>query len=109
MLYSDRQIDEWATKTANFGLLDEEIERIKSLMVFRTKNPLSDMESNRAIVLQYNRMFKALLSEKSRQELIEKVSDNDCSSPKDSCASPTDDTPRSVGVWNVLKQQAPWR
>lgn len=105
MELSDGHINNWIQRVAQYDLLDLEIERTKSLMVFRTKNPSVNKEDQRVIIFNYNRMFKALLSEKSRQELVKQMGNNNSSRSENSGSSPANNAPRSIRIRDILEQQ----
>ena len=95
----------WIQRIVKYDLLDLEIDRTKSLMQYRTRNPSSSKEDQNLLISNYNRMFKALLSEKARQELVKQVGDNNSSRSENSSSSPADNAPRSIRIRDILEQE----
>lgn len=101
-LYIERVLDEHR--------LDDEILRIENLLVGLTKHPHPDKAIQARKVQLMNQIFKALLSAKeAREKCIQQIRQDNSSRPENGSASPADNTPRRVGVWNVLKKKVPWR
>jgi len=105
MNYSDRDIDMWIYRVVQHDLLDLEIDRTKSLMQFRTRNPAVNKDDQRILISNYNRLFKALLSEKSRQELVKQMRYNNSSRPENGGPSPANNAPRSIRIRDILEQE----
>ena len=101
-LYIERVLDEHR--------LDDEILRIQNTMVGLTKHPHPDKAIQARKVQLMNQIFKALLSAKeAREKCIQQIRQDYSRSPENGSARPADNTPRRVGVWNVLKKKVPWR
>lgn len=101
-LYIERVLDEHR--------LDEEILRIENLLVGLTKQPHPDKGIQARKVHLMNQIFKALLSAKeAREKCIQQIRQNNSGSAENGSPRPADNTPRRVGVWNVLKQKVTGR
>jgi len=100
--YIERTLDEHR--------LDDEILRIQNLLLGLTKHPHPDKAIQAQKVRLMTEIFKALLSAKeSREKAIQEVCENDRRSAENGSPSPADNTPRRIGVWNVLKQKVTGR
>jgi hypothetical protein len=56
-------------------------------------------------IKKFDQMFKALLTEKARQERSQKVGNHNGGSPQNCSTRPADNSTRGVGVGDILKQQ----
>jgi tRNA G37 N-methylase TrmD len=56
-------------------------------------------------IKRYDQMFKALLAEKARQEVLNKMSNYNSRNTEDAGARKADDTGSSIGVGDILKQE----
>jgi hypothetical protein len=74
-------------------------------MIEATRHPNPDKEQQRASIAKLNRIFKALLAEKTRQEVVQEVRDDNAGNPENSSTRPAHNPTRSVGIWNVLKEK----
>lgn len=101
-LYIERVLDEHR--------LDDEILRIQNLLLGLTKHPHPDKTVQARKVQLMTQIFKALLSAKeAREKCIQQIRQDNSGGTENGSPSPADNTPRRVGVWNVLKQKVPWR
>jgi hypothetical protein len=101
-LYIERVLDEHR--------LGDEILRIQNVRLGLTKYPHPDKAVQTRKVQVVTEIFKALLSAKeAREKAIQEVRENYGGGSENGSASPADNTPRRIGVWNVLKQKVPWR
>ena len=99
-------IDAYVERVLDEHRLDDELLRIENLLVGLTKLPHPDKAIQARKVQLMNQIFKALLSAKeAREKCIQQIREDYRRSTQDCSASPTDDTPRRVGVWNILKQK----
>lgn len=104
-MYDERTIIGYIREVRQRNLLQDELKRIQGLMLQSTIHPHQNPEQHQVNVACQNRLFKALLAEKARQEAIEQMSQNNSSASKDSGTSPTDDTPRSIRIRHILEQE----
>jgi hypothetical protein len=86
------------------GALEAELKRTREYMVGSTIHPIADKEKQVQYVAQMNQVFRALLAEKARQELVKKVREDDRRRAEDARARVTDNAPRGVRIRNILKQ-----
>ena len=89
----------------NLEDIDGEIQRIQELMVGASKYPFPNKAHQDENVGRLTQIFQALLTEKARQEVVKQVRDNNTSNAQNSSTSPADNTPRSIGIGNILKQK----
>jgi hypothetical protein len=100
--YIERVMDEYR--------LEDEILRIQNLLLGLTKYPHPDKAIQARKVQLMTQIFKALLSAKeSREKCIQQIREDYRRSTENRSPSPADNTPRGVGVWNILKQKVAWR
>lgn len=103
MPFDEYQLRVYITEIRDAGVLDEEMKRVQDLMVGNLKHPESESEKQRDIVVRFNQMFRALLAEKSRQEALKKVgNDNRSNTQYGSTCVAHDPRPR-ISIWNILK------
>jgi len=86
------------------GALEAELKRTREYMVGSTVHPLADKERQTQYVAQMNQVFRALLAEKARQELVQKVREDDRRRAEDARARVANNAPRCVRIRNILKQ-----
>lgn len=99
-------IDAYVERVLDEHRLEDEILRIQNTMVGLTRHPHPDKAIQARKVQGLTQIFKALLSAKeSREKCIQQIREDYRRSTQDCSASPTDNAPRRVGVWHVLKQK----
>jgi hypothetical protein len=91
------------------GALEAELRQTRAYMLDSTSRPLADKEKQVQYVAQMNQVFRALLAEKARQELVEKVREDDRRRAEDARARVTNNAPRGVRIRNILKQDVTGR
>jgi len=91
------------------GALEAELKQTRTYMLDSTSHPLADKEKQVQYVAQMNQVFRALLAEKARQELVQKVRDDDRRRAEDARARVADNAPRGVRIRNILKQDVTGR
>jgi hypothetical protein len=107
-MFTPEQVNNYLISVIDYGMVDEELERIQDLMIEQTKHPVPNKEFQKERIKRLNQMFQALLkakSEQPRKEVVENVCDNNSSSTEDSSTRPAHDPARSKSVWNVLKEK----
>lgn len=87
------------------GDIDAEIKRIQECMVGATKHPHADKAMQTEGIARFTEIFQHLLAEKARKEIVQQVRQNDTGNTENSSAGPTDNTPRSIGIGNILKEK----
>lgn len=90
---------------ASHGLLDDEISTVQACLVATTKNPHADPDIQRQRVSMYTTLFRALLTEKTRQKPVENVRQHDSSPAQDCSTRPAHNPTRRKSIWHVLKQK----
>lgn len=85
--------------------IDLQIEQISKLMIGLTKNPDKNRVVQASKVYEMEYIFRAMLTEKSRQKIAKELRDHNRSNAKNSGASPTHNTTGSVRIRNVLKEK----
>lgn len=104
-MYDERTINGYINEVRRQNVLGSELMRVQTLMLESTLHPHENPRQQAIIVACQNQMFKALLTEKARQELVEKMGDDNGSGTQDTSAHPTDNTPRSKRIRDILQQQ----
>ena len=85
--------------------LEHEIQCVRRILIGVHKYAFFTREERAQRVKKFDTMFKALLTEKARQERAQKVSHNNRSSTQDSSTCPTDNTAGGVSIWDVLEKE----
>lgn len=99
-------IDAYVEQILDEHRLDDELLRIQHLLLGLTKHPHPDTTVQARKVHLMTQIFRALLSAKeAREKCIQQIRENHRRSAENCSARPADNTPRRVGVWNVLKQK----
>lgn len=80
--------------------LDDELQLIQRHMLLSTQK-----HDHHDIIIGLNQCFKALLTEKARQKAVEQMRQHNSRSTQSRGPSPAHNAPRSIGTWNILKQQ----
>lgn len=101
--FSDYEIRMYVADIRDAGVLDEEIVRVRGLMVDITRDPNEDKGLQRQLVTKVNQMFKGLLTEKARQESLKKVRDDNSSNAQDGGTRVAHDPRPRIRIWNILK------
>lgn len=104
LYFAQKDIDSYIEHVVSKGLLESEIRQTRKYMLESTNRPLPDKEKQVQYVAQMNQVFRALLTEKARQELVQKVRDDDRRRAENPSPSVADNTSRRVRVGNILKQ-----
>jgi hypothetical protein len=100
--HTPSQMVEYIQNVEDIG---KEIQRIKELLVGASKYPLPEKTAQDHNVGRLTEIFQALLTEKARQEIVKQVRENNASNTQNSSTSPANNTPRSIGIGNILKQK----
>ena len=94
------------TRTAAaHGLLDDEISTVQACLIETAKHPHPDPENQRQRVSMYTTLFRALLTEKTRQKPVQNVGQNDSRPAQDCSTRPAHNPTRRKSIWHVLKQK----
>jgi hypothetical protein len=107
--FSQQEMAMYVKHVLSKGALEAELKRTREYMVGSTVHPIADKEKQTQYVAQMNQVFRALLAEKARQELVEKVREDDRRRAEDARARVADNAPRGVRIRNILKQDVTGR
>lgn len=88
---SQYQLNEYLFQVRNMDSLDYELSRIQKTMVDITKEAPTTIQ--RQNVVHINQIFRVLLAEKTRQEIVYNLRDNNRRNTENSGTSPADDSP----------------
>ena len=86
-------------------ILHQELERIQNILKGAEQVPLPDKAAQRDNIARITQIFKALLAEKARQEVVKEVRQDNTSNTEYGSTRPAHDPTRRVGIWNVLKEK----
>jgi hypothetical protein len=101
----DSELRDYIHDVVTYKDLHEEIAQVRKVLVGLHTYHHFTVTDQQARIKRYDQMFKALLTEKARQEVLNKMSNHKSSNTKDTGTGKTDDTGSSVGVGNILKEQ----
>jgi len=102
--FSQEDMTRYVEHVVSRGALEAELKRTREYMVGSTVHPLADKERQTQYVAQMNQVFRALLAEKARQELVQKVREDDRRRAEDARARVANNAPRGVRIRNILQQ-----
>ncbi len=98
---SQEQLNDYIFELRQMCMLEKELSRIRQTMVSITKQPRSTAQQRN--VVHINQIFRALLAEKTRQEIVDNMRYNNGSSSQNSSTGPADDAPRSIRIRYILQ------
>lgn len=98
------ELKDYIDDVVKYGDIDREIKHIRKVLVGLHNYHLLTPEVQQNRVKKYDQMFKALLTEKARQEALKKMGNYNCSNTENASASKADDAGSSVGVGDILKE-----
>jgi hypothetical protein len=102
MAYND--LKDYIDDIVNHNDLDAELKHVRGALVHLHKSRLLP-QTYRMRVKRYDQMFKALLTEKARQEALKKMSNHNRGNTENASPGKADDAGTSVGVGDILKEQ----
>lgn len=105
MYFQPQAIEDYIRRVNEENILKDELDRVQSTLQRLNMFPYEDKQLQNAMVSRANQVFRALLTEKARQETLQEVSNNYSSTTENSSTSPTDNTGRGKGIWNILKKK----
>jgi hypothetical protein len=82
-----------------------ELRTIQSIMIQFTRGPIDDDEVQVHVHKCLNSVFRGLLAEKTRQEAVQKMRNYHGSTAQNSSTRPTNNTPRSVCIRDILQKK----
>jgi hypothetical protein len=85
--------------------IDFELRHIRMVLVGLHRYHHFTPQEHQKRVKRYDQMFKALLTEKARQEALKKMGQYDGGYTENASPSKADDAGTSVGVGDILKEQ----
>lgn len=84
--------------------IENELRHVRRVLVGLHNYHLLAPAVHQQRVKRYDQMFKALLTEKARQESLNKMRNDNCGNTENTSTGKADDTGSSVGVGNILKE-----
>ncbi len=108
MYFQPQAIEDYIRRVNEMNILHDELERVQSTLQRLNMFPYEDKQFQFNMVCRANQVFRALLTEKTRQETFQEMSNNHSSTTENSGTSPTDNTRRGKGIWNILKKKVSW-
>lgn len=101
-MYAQRDIDAYIRDVNRLGVLHSEVGRVQKRLLEETLHP---SEQHKQAVVNLTQIFKALLAEKARQEVVQQIGQDDSGSPENGSTCPTGNTPRRISIRDILQQQ----
>ena len=85
--------------------IDRRIQSCQRMLVLAHKYPLPDKAAQTHQIKKLTFMFKALLTQKTRQKTIDNVRKNDSSNTQNTSTSQTDDPRPRICIRDILKEK----
>ena len=103
MPFDEYELRTYVAEIRYAGVLDEELKRIREVMVGNLKNPEEDAAKQRETVIRLNQLFKVLLAEKARQDALKQVGNDNSSNTQDTSTRVAHDPRPRIRIWNILQ------
>ena len=97
-------LKEYIYDVVTYKDLEQELKHVRKVLVGLHNYHLLPPAVHQNRVKRYDQMFKALLTEKARQESLKKMSNHNRSNAENTGTSKADDAGSSVGVGDILKE-----
>lgn len=97
--------DDYVGNVLTYMDLDEELAQVRRVLVGLHRYHHFAVSDKQARIKRYDQMFKALLAEKARQEVLNQMRNHKTSDTKDASTREADNTGSGVRVGNVLKKK----
>jgi hypothetical protein len=107
-MFSQTQLNQYILEVRYRGTVDYELKQIQGLLVNAEKRPLPNKDAQKIHISKLTQLFKALLTEKAGQKVVEEVREDNTSNAQYSSTSPTHNSTGGIGIWNILKQKVAW-
>ncbi len=101
----DSELRDYIHDVVTYKDLHEEIALVRRVLVGLHNYHHFPAGEQQKRIKRYDRMFKALLAEKARQEVLNKMRDHNRCNAENAGAGKADNTGSSVGVGDILKQE----
>lgn len=102
---ANNDLKDYIDDVVKYKDLEHELKHVRNVLVGLHNYHLLAPEVHQKRVRRYDQMFKALLTEKARQEALKKMSNDNPGNTENTGASKTDDAGSGVGVGDILKEQ----
>lgn len=103
--FSEFEIHMYLQRVRREGSLYDELPRVQHILKEAEQFPLPNRQAHQENLARITQIFKVLLAEKARQEVVQEVRQDNTSNPEYGSTRPAHNPTRSVSVWNILKQQ----
>ena len=100
-----RELYEYVKDVVDHDDLEKELACVRRILVGLHRYHLFSPEEHQRRVKKFDQMFKALLTEKARQERAQKIRNHNGGSTEHGSTGPTDHTAGSVGTRDILQEQ----
>jgi hypothetical protein len=87
------------------GTLNRDLDIIQQVLIAQHRYPEGDRLEQQREIKSLTKSFQALLHAKARQERVQEIGYDYCSSSENCGASPADNTPRRIRIGDVLKKK----
>ena len=102
---ADSELRDYIHDVVTYKDLHEEIAHVRRVLVGLHNYHHFPAGEQQKRIKRYDQMFKALLAEKARQEVLNKMCDHNRRNAEDTSTGKADDTGSSVGVGDILKEE----
>lgn len=104
MAMTYNELKYYVDDVVRYNDLDTELKVVRTVLVnlHKSQQPREEYQKR---VKRYDQMFKALLTEKARQEALKKMGNHNSGNTENASPRKTDDAGTSVGVGDILKEQ----
>jgi hypothetical protein len=85
--------------------IDTKIEIVRQVLIAQYKYPEGDAEFQKQEIKSITKTFKQLLQTKARQERIQEISNDYCSSAENCGSSPADNASRGISIRDILQKK----
>jgi hypothetical protein len=101
----DAELRDYIHDVVTYKDLHEEIALVRRVLVGLHRYHHFTVSDKQERIKRYDQMFKALLAEKARQEVLNQMRNHKTSDTKDASTGEADNTGSGVRVGNVLKKK----
>jgi hypothetical protein len=85
--------------------LDSRIDIVRQVLIAQHRYPEGDVDSQKREIKSLTKTFKNLLQAKAREERIDEICDDYCSTSENGGSSPTDNASRRICIRDILKKK----
>ena len=102
---ANNELRDYIHDVVTYKDLHQELAHVRKVLVGLHNYHIFPAAERQKRVKRYDQMFKALLAEKARQEILNKMGDHNRCDTENTGTGKADDTGSGVGVGNILKEE----